>query len=124
MWATFLHLWVGNALIGLLEGLLLAWWFPIPKRHGILIMIAANYASAWVGGQFLGGRIVESLPMDLTNGWRWFWILVCATYVMTVFLEWPFVAWYLRGSPGLWKRSLRASLVVQKLGVLDGRLAG
>jgi hypothetical protein len=113
MWAGMLHLVFGNALIGVGEGLLLAWLFSVPKRKSVLIMIPANYASAWLGGLFIRGAIVRALPMDLNNGWRWFWIMVVVTYIMTLIIEWPFVAWCLRGTQNWLKRSLVASLVVQ-----------
>jgi hypothetical protein len=113
MWASMVHLVVGNALIGAGEGLLLAWLFSLPKGKCVLIMIPANYASAWIGGLFIRGAIVRALPMDLNNGWRWFWFMVVATYCMTLILEWPFVAWCFRGAKNWLKRSLLASLVVQ-----------
>lgn len=113
MWAGMLHLVLGNALIGVGEGLLLAWLFSAPKRKCVLIMIPANYASAWLGGLFIRGAIVHKLPMDLNNGWRWFWVMVVVTYVMTLIIEWPFVAWCLRGTRNWLRRSLVASLVVQ-----------
>ena len=98
LWAGALHLVFGNALIGVGEGLLLAWLFSVPKRKSVLVMIPASYASAWFGGFFIRGAIVHALPMDLNNGWRWFWAMVVVTYVMTLIIEWPFVAWCLRGT--------------------------
>jgi len=86
-------LYSGMRLIGVGEGLLLAWLFSVPKRKTVLVMIPANYASAWVGGLFIRGAIVRALPMDLNNGWRWFWVMVVVTYVITLIIEWPFVAW-------------------------------
>jgi hypothetical protein len=113
MWAGMLHLLFGNALIGVGEGLLLAWLFSVSKRKSVLIMIPANYASAWLGGLFIRGAIVHALPMDLNNGWRWFWVMVFVTYIITLIIEWPFVAWCVRGTQDWLKRSLVASLVVQ-----------
>ncbi len=110
MWAAALHLLFGNALIGLGEGLLLARIFSAPQWTCALVMTLANYVSAWLGFLFLQRDLV---PMDLTNAWLWFWIMVVATYVMTLVLEWPFVAWCLRRTQGWFRRSLRASLVVQ-----------
>lgn len=74
MWASMIHLAIGNALIGLLEGCLLTWWFGVSRAKAVALMIPANYASAWLGGVFIRGEIVKALPMDLTNGWLWFWI--------------------------------------------------
>jgi len=113
MWAGMIHLVIGNALVGLLEGLLLGWWFGVPRAKAVGAMIVANYASAWLGGLFIRGAIVKVLPMDLTNGWQWFWIMVVVTYCLTLVLELPFIAWGFRGAQGWLKRSVRASLLVQ-----------
>jgi hypothetical protein len=87
MWAGMIHLVIGNALVGLLEGLLLGWWFRVPRAKAIGAMIVANYTSAWLGGLFIRGAIVKVLPMDLTNGWQWFWVMVVVTYCLTLVLE-------------------------------------
>ncbi|MFO1477891.1 MAG: hypothetical protein U1F98_14750 [Verrucomicrobiota bacterium] len=113
MWAGMAHLVVGNAMIGLGEGLLLAWLFSAPKVKSTAVMIFANYASAWFGGFFLRGAIVQALPLDLNNAWKWFWVMVVLTYCMTVLLEWPFIAWCFRGKPDWFRRSVRASVVLQ-----------
>lgn len=113
MWATMLHLFFGNALIGIGEGILLARLFSLPERKCIATMVVANYASAWLGGVFIRGAIVQALPMDLTNEWMWFWGMVVATYCMTLLLEWPFVARCFRGTQNWFRQSVRASLVVQ-----------
>jgi hypothetical protein len=113
MWAGMLHLVFGNALIGVGEGLLLVWLFKTSIPKSVLVMIAANYFSAWFGGLYIGAAIVRELPLDLNNGWRWFWIMVVATYCMTLVLEWPFIAWCFRGAQDWWRRSLKATLVTQ-----------
>src|SRR6478672_6937275 len=79
MWATMGHLFLGNALIGLLEGLLLGRLFKVPVRSAILTMIAANYLSAWVG--MIGLMEVGSkLPIDLYNARQWLWAAVAVAY--------------------------------------------
>ena len=113
MWAEMLHLAIGNALIGLLEGFLLVWLFRVPRAKAVGAMIAANYTSAWLGGLFIRGAIVAALPMDLNNGWLWFWVMVVVTYGLTLVLEWPFVAWGFRGTQDWLKRSVQASVLVQ-----------
>ena len=115
MWATALHLLFGNALIGLGEGILLARLFSLPKVKSVTAMILANYLSAWLGVLFIESAIVDALPMDLNNGWMWFWIMVAATYCMTLLLEWPFIALCFRGTQDWFRRSVRASLVVQSV---------
>lgn len=118
IWATMLHLVFGNALIGIGEGLLLAWLFSLPKAKCVAAMIVANYASAWLGVVLIQGAIVDALPMDLNNGWMWFWVMVVATYCMTLLVEWPFIAQRFRGTQGWFRRSVRASLVVQSASYL------
>jgi hypothetical protein len=113
IWAGMFHLFLGNALIGIGEGALLAWLFSVPKRKGVAMMVLANYASAWFGAVLIGGAIVRAIPMDLTNGWKWFWILVVATYGMTLVLEWPCIAWCFRGRPDWFRQSVKASFVLQ-----------
>lgn len=118
MWAGLLHLSIGNAVIGIAEGVLLSWLFSTSKARSIWVMIIANYASAWGGGVFIDHVIVEKVPMDLTNAWMWFWILVGLTYCMTLVIEWPFIVVCLWGKEKWFPRSLKASLVVQSASYL------
>lgn len=118
MWAGMFHLVIGNLLIGICEGLLLAWLSGISKLKAIGAMVVANYLSAWLGGVFISGAIVERLPLDLNNGWKWFWIMVGVTYCLTLALEWPCIAWAFRGAQHWVKRSLRASLAIQSASYL------
>jgi hypothetical protein len=111
--ASSIHMAIGNLLIGLLEGLLLVWFFQVPWRKAVLVMIAANYASTWLGGIILRQEILGVLPLNLGNAWRWFWILVVVTWVLTLLIEWPFVGFALRGTKGWLRRSIQASLLVQ-----------
>jgi len=113
IWATVFHLFFGNTLIGLGEGWLLAKLYQVPKLKSLLVMIAANYTSAWFGVFFVENLVIRSMPLDLNNGWRWFWMMVVATYCMTLVLEWPFIAWCFRGAQDWWRRSLKATLVTQ-----------
>lgn len=39
--------------------------------------------------------------------------MVATTYCMTLVLEWPFIAWCLRGTQNWWRRSLKATLITQ-----------
>lgn len=113
MWAGMLHLFFGNALIGLGEGLLLGWLFSLPKLKSVLVMVAANYFSAWAGLICIISPVVQMLPLDLDNAWQWFWRMVGVTYCLTLILEWPFVAFCFSRTERWLKRSLLASLVVQ-----------
>jgi hypothetical protein len=113
MWAGMLHLVFGNALIGVFEGLLIARLFSLPKRKTVLVMIGANYFSAWAGGVFLNGKIADWLHPDINNGWRWFWIMVALTYLLTLLLEWPFVAFCFRRAENWLPKSIRANVLAQ-----------
>ena len=113
VWAGAFHLFIGNAIIGIAEGLILARFFR-PKRAGCIpIMIAANYFSAWVGSVFVCSALLGKLDLDLYNArWR-FWCVVAITYLLTLLLEWPFVALCLRKTEGWFRKSIWGSLVVQ-----------
>lgn len=113
LWATMIHLVIGNAIIGIFEGIVLARFFGVPNGKAIGAMCWANYFSAWLGGLLIRGALLNVLKLDLTNGWRWFWIMVVLTFLLTLVLEWPFIAWQLRRDQDWIKRSFRASLVVQ-----------
>jgi len=118
MWAGMLHLVFGNLIIGIGEGLLLSRVFGAPKAKSVGCMIAANYVSAWSGAVLLGGVVAQSVEPDLYTAWRWFWTLAGAAYILTLILEWPFVAWAVRGKPLLVRRSILASVFVQTVSYL------
>jgi hypothetical protein len=115
MWAAMLHLAIGNAFIGIFEGLVLARFFKLRIRTCVFAMIPANYFSAWVGGLFLNHEISEVLPFNLYNAWHWLWVMVGITYLMTLILEWPFVFFCFRKESNRFKKSLRGNLLVQSL---------
>ena len=54
MWAGCFYMLVGNALIGVLEGLLIGLVFKVGKRQAVLWMILANYLLAWLGWIAIG----------------------------------------------------------------------
>jgi hypothetical protein len=115
MWAGLLHLVLGNLLIGLLEGFLLAVCFDLPIKKATVLLILANYFSAWVGGVILPIRIAWSFSLDLYNTWHFFWAMVIFTYLMTLVLEFPFVALILRKEPNWLKKSIWGSLIIQTI---------
>jgi hypothetical protein len=114
MWAGAFHLFFGNVALGIGEGWLLAVLFRKRWSPCVAAMIAANYLSAWVGA-CLFGELHHSLSVHLNNAWRWLWILVFAAYVLTLLLEWPFVAFCLRRSDAWLVKSVWGSLVVQSV---------
>jgi hypothetical protein len=115
MWAEGLHLVFGNLIIGIGEGLLLALLFKLPKLKSIVILIAANYFSAWIGGLFLRGKIVDMLSINIYNAWKILWLMVAVTYVITLILEFPFVALVLRKEAKWLTKSIKGSLIIQSV---------
>jgi hypothetical protein len=118
MWAGMLHLVFGNLVIGLLEGYLLAKFFGLPKGKTVGLIILANYFSAWLGGLFLRGAIVGVFPLDLNNAWPFFWAMVGLTYLITITIEFPFVALAFRRDPQWLRKSIMGSLVIQTVSYL------
>jgi hypothetical protein len=112
MWAGFLHLFVGNLFIGLFEGALLVWIFGTPRGTSMGLMILANYISAWLGFGILENFHPSTAP-SLSEAWQWLWLTVVGTYVITLLLEWPFVALIFKGTPHPVRRSIWASFLVQ-----------
>ena len=114
MWAGAFHLVIGNALIGGLEGLLLAWMFRLNPWGCVAAMIPANYFSAWCGDVFLLRYALKDPPnQDLYNAWQWVWMMVGVTFLLTCVLEWPFVFFCLRKSDHRLKKSIWGNLLVQ-----------
>jgi hypothetical protein len=114
MWAGMFHLIVGNGLIGIGEGLFLAYLFKLRRGKCVGTMIAANYFSAWVGYVFLLGYFIKA-PSDLNlyTAWGWVWQMVVATFFITCILEWPFVFRCLRGVGGRVRKSIWGNFLVQ-----------
>ncbi len=115
MWAGMLHLVFGNAIIGVFEGFILAWAFKLRKIICVLVMIPANYFSAWVGYVFLNRIITTSLTFTLYNAWHWICAMVVVTYLMTLILEWPFVFFCFPKEQNRLKKSIRGNLLVNSL---------
>ena len=118
IWFTGFHLTLGNLLIGLGEGLLLAWLFKVPSGRTCLLMIFANFFSMMLGLYLIGeavalvDRAMASRP-PLERGPT---ILVCvaaASYLLTILAEWPFAYLALDRDAKDWRRSLKMSAVAQ-----------
>lgn len=109
---TAFHLFLGNALIGLLEGWLLSRVFGLSPKRCAWWLVAANYLSAWCG-MMLMGFLFARYATDIYSGLRVTWLLVAGTYVLTLILEWPFVAACFRGNQRWFVASVKGSLIVQ-----------
>jgi hypothetical protein len=117
LWASTFHLLLGNALVGVFEGWLLAWVFGLPRKRSMGLMIVANYLSAWLGFLLLGS-LFSRFVTDLESGGRITLLLVALAYALTLVVEWPLVALCFRGTPRGFGRSLRGSVLVQSASYL------
>lgn len=111
MWAGMFHLALGNAFIGIFEGLLVARFFKVKRRKAIATLILANYASAWLGG-FIVDSMASIPDLTIENLRFWFTLFVAATFVCTLLIEYPFFWMTLRPGAGALRRSVRATLVI------------
>lgn len=112
MWASMLHLAFGNAIIGIMEGCLLAWMFKCAKRKAILTLIVANYASAWAGAYFVAGYVVALPDLTIQTLQYWFLIFVLVAFMVTLLIELPFFWFVLRSQEDSWRRAFVATPVI------------
>lgn len=104
------HLFIGNTIIGVIEGWMLTRWFRFSRKSAV-VMIAANYASAWAAF-----NIVTRIPPDQANINNVVFHLLSAvlvSWLLTIVIEWPFVAFSLRPGNALFRRGFIPNLVVQ-----------
>lgn len=105
------HFLVGNIVLGVIEGLLLAMVFRSSKRRAIGLMIGANYVSAVFGG-FASMGVFLALEALIPSGGYIRWMprvlgaAVAFSFLITIVLEWPSAA-KLTGAPQrAWRRTL------------------
>ena len=113
VWGTGFHLLLGNLLVGALEGAILARLFSLKLRRCISLLIVANYVSSWVGVWAID-KLARWLDPDLYHGLQAAFGLIATTYVLTLVLEWPFVAVAVAGPPGWLRRSVKGSLIARE----------
>ena len=109
-----LHLTLGNLVIGIVEGLILAKLFGLNKLRAMGWLTLANYLSAGAGVA-LAVFVVPRLSLNLYNAWGIFWAMVAFTYLLTLVIELPFVALALRGTADWFRKSVRGSLIIQTI---------
>lgn len=115
LWATILHLFVGNALIGLAEGLLLARSFNVSKKRAVATLILANYASAWIGGILILTPLTDPFDVTVQHVRLFVCGVIAAAVVITLVIELPFVWAALRASARPWHNTMRGVLLVHAL---------
>jgi len=114
MWVTVFHLLIGNALIGILEGIVIAKIFGVRLKRSILIMIPANYFSSIAGafGVCHFNTLISSFASIYNISYILF-VLWAGSYFLTIVLEWPFCYWILKGQENRKQRSFKASVIAQ-----------
>ena len=118
MIGTNLHLVFGNFFLGIFEGLLLGFVFGAPKGRAILLLIVANYVSAWLGGMCILGAIISHVSIDIENVRFWFWMLLFLAFLVTLIIEFPFVFFSLWKREHLIRKSIVATLVIHVVSYL------
>ncbi len=117
MWLTMGHLFLGNLLIGLLEGLILAKWLKLHPTRAIVVMILANYASCWAGFPIaaeISAHVPGWLGAPALRAMVWILIACFAVFIIvTILIEWPFVWFLIRKSPRAVSRSFPPCVGVQ-----------
>jgi hypothetical protein len=119
MWQQWHMLLVGNAIIGLIEGAVIARVFKTRYLSTIVLMIIANYASGWAGALLFGlGETPSPIPDNIFDeplyrvGWL-MWIGMAIALAMSIAIEWPFCLVAMIGKHAALKRSLLAALLAQ-----------
>jgi hypothetical protein len=118
VWAGMLHLVVGNIFIGFLEGRIIAAFLGVRKASAVSIMIAANFTSMLIGYFSFEGFELTLAPkflgeQPLYNARPLLIMLVAASFVLTVLIEWPFCLAAVRKLDSRLKKSIFASVLVQ-----------
>ncbi len=107
------HLLIGNAIIGIFEGLIVAKLFGARTVKSILIMVLANYISmvaGVVGIWSLGGALNN--VASINNVFAIILAMLAGSYIATIFIEWPFCFWILKGKEDRHNRAFKASAVI------------
>jgi hypothetical protein len=123
MWASMFHLAIGNLFIGLFEAFLIRLCFHIRGKRLFINAVWANYTSSIVGAVLISygsGGIIRWVggPLPIYALGKIMVILAILSYLLTVFVEWPFYFAAMRKQATDWKRALRASILVNSASYL------
>ncbi|MDG2618129.1 hypothetical protein P7L53_17955 [Thermoleptolyngbya sichuanensis XZ-Cy5] len=118
LWTGLIHLVVGNLVIAYLEAGLLSWWFGTPRGRSLLVLVAANYASAWAGALLLVNRLSQYSGLTIENIRTWLAIATLLAFLITLIVEYPFVWLLLRQHKRPVQTALKATLLIHGLSYL------
>ncbi|MCD8486417.1 MAG: hypothetical protein LRZ84_06645 [Desertifilum sp.] len=94
LWTGIMQLFVGNAVIGYIEAGFLARFFQASRRKATLLLVVANYLSAWIAAILLVGRFSRIPTITIENIWSWLYLAIFLSFVLTLLIEYPFF-WFL-----------------------------
>jgi len=122
LFSTFTYLVALNALIAVLEGILLRRWFR-GGDHSIRWMLLANYLSAWIGWVALVWLIAPRLdgllgPRPIERVELLALLILSVAFAITVVVEFGVVHVATSRSRRSWKRSLLATISVNLVSYL------
>jgi hypothetical protein len=118
MWTGIGHLFIGNAVIGILEGILLSKLFHTPRSKSVNLLVVANYTSAW-GGMFLILDRLSHIPIiTIENAHVWLWLFVAFAFVLTLLIEYPFFWFLLREQQQAVQKALKATIIIHGISYL------
>ena len=118
LWTGLIHLVVGNAAIAYLEAGLLAWWFSAPRRRSALVLLGANYASAWAAALLLTGRLSQHSAITIETVRIWLAIAALLSLLLTLAIEYPFFWLLLRQKKRPRVTALKATVIVHSISYL------
>ncbi len=122
---TLLYLFIGNAIIGIIEGLLIAKIYHLEKIRSVPVMIVANYFSFIAGycliylsglTLYLSGNPASrflSIPVNIYNVLDIVIFLSVIMFLITVIIEARFCYMLFRKSDHAVRKSLTASFIAQ-----------
>lgn len=111
-------LFLDNAVIACLEGGLLSWWFGAPRGRGTIVLLVANYASAWAGALLLVGRLSRHWAITIENVRIWLAIAAVLAFLLTLAIEYPFFWILLRQHKRAVPMALKAILLIHSMSYL------
>jgi len=118
MWTGLVHLFIGNAVIGIVEGILLSKFFHTPRSKSINLLVVANYASAWGGMLLILDRLSPIPNITIENIHIWLWLFVTFAFILTLFIEYPFFWFLLRKQQKAVQNALKATIIIHGISYL------
>jgi len=115
MWAQNFHLLIGNAVIGIIEGLLVVAIFKRPKKHSTIFFILLNYFSMLIGVAiiaFVDSYGFEKTVITIENAKIFMFVSFIYFYLITLFVEFPFILGFFWKEKDRFRKGIKATLIV------------